>query len=1230
MALELPPSDVPFTERFHVLSRIGEGSMGVVYQLHDAQLQQSVAAKALRALDPEEIYRLKKEFRTLSSLRHPNLVRLHELFVGDEHCFFTMELVAGAGFVEHVRGRPGGTGNAAPDHERLRDALGQLASALGFLHGEGKIHRDVKPGNVLVEPTGRVVVLDFGLATDLVSKDSVHSRAGVLAGTFAYMSPEQMAGAALSPAADAYAVGVMLYEALTGRLPFEGPGLTGLLDREHRAPPSPRAIQPEVPEDLEGLTVDLLAPAPEDRPSSAEIAGRLNAGRLDSVRTQVAVQERVGLEALARDAFVGRETELEVLRRALTESAEVLGVVRVSGASGIGKTALVERFLAELDPAESAVFCCLCHPRETVPFKGVDGLVDGLARLLTHQEGDEIRSVLPRNAGALLRTFPVLGRVAELAAAADKAPPAAEPPERRRQAFEALRELVGRLAERQRLVLWIDDAQWGDADSGQVLRELCRGPDPPRLLLILSSRLDTEVAPGAEDAALLRELDEMELGARRLEVGPLGEAELRAVVEGVLGSRGRERLVAAVVEEAAGSPFLAIELARSSAEAGGGDDRTAGLKHLMAQRVESLGTAAREVLQHLAVAGHPLQERVLVSALGRPLERRWDLAQQRLIRLLPYSDGPALATYHDSITEAVLDAMPEARIRQLHRRLAGAFQGFPGLYDESLVDHFVAAGDVEAAGSAAYDAAEGALAASAFHQAVALYGRALDLDTDRCPRWLLLAKLAECSVNAGRGADSASRFLEAADELELLSPQDVQVAALRRRAAFEFLRSGLYTEGSETLRDAFRHLGMSYPDTTLRALYWILGGRARWRARRGLLGTRRGHAGPPPTPRQRESLELLWAAGQGHSFLDMTRGAAFQTVHASLALRLGDSRHLSRALSTEGLFVAWEKGTRSEKQSSELLLEAEQLAVESGDPAVRAHNMLMRSVTHLLSARWRQTLVLSEQGEALCLSECRGASWELASFHQNILAALTNLGELQLVGPRIESTLRQAVDRGDRFAMAILPIGPQNLAWLAADDPDEAERRIAGAVGPAFEERSYWYLYQAELARTQIDVYRGEPGAGIERVDRMWKSLRSGWMLRFPGVRCVLRDLRARCALAAAEQAPEGEARERLVRRAVKDSRRNRREPFAWFGPYVDRTEGVAAALSGDTVAAVTLLERSSIAFQHLEMGLHSAGVRFRLGALAPTPTTAAAQDASALWMREHGVLNPKRMAALC
>ena len=233
-----PPRLGPFA-----LARcLGRGASGTVYEATDARDGSVVAVKLLRRADAEAIARFKAEFRGLTHVAHDNLARLHELFAQGDAWYFSMELVRGDSFTAHVRAA------GACDVERLRCAMAQLLCAVHALHASGTLHRDLKPSNVLVTAEGRVVVIDFGLATAV---GAAHRPALRAHGTPPYMAPELDARLAPSPASDAYAIGVMLFQALTGRLPWNGTPAEVTRRRREQNALQARALWPEAPEDLE-------------------------------------------------------------------------------------------------------------------------------------------------------------------------------------------------------------------------------------------------------------------------------------------------------------------------------------------------------------------------------------------------------------------------------------------------------------------------------------------------------------------------------------------------------------------------------------------------------------------------------------------------------------------------------------------------------------------------------------------------------------------------------------------------------------------------------------------------------------------------------------------------------------------------------------------------------------------------------------------------------------------
>jgi eukaryotic-like serine/threonine-protein kinase len=198
---------------------LGAGGFGDVYHALDRANGGSVALKVLRHVDALTLLQFKREFRSVAQLVHPNLIRLYELIQDGECWLFTMELVEGSHLLDYVDRHRGAKRDAA-----LRRSFNQLATALEVLHDAGIIHRDIKPSNVMATPEGRIVLLDFGIAKQMAPvRDQITS---ALVGTPAYLAPERIEQGPALAASDWYSVGVMLYQALTGTLPFTGEGST--------------------------------------------------------------------------------------------------------------------------------------------------------------------------------------------------------------------------------------------------------------------------------------------------------------------------------------------------------------------------------------------------------------------------------------------------------------------------------------------------------------------------------------------------------------------------------------------------------------------------------------------------------------------------------------------------------------------------------------------------------------------------------------------------------------------------------------------------------------------------------------------------------------------------------------------------------------------------------------------------------------------------------------------
>ena len=307
---EPPSMSGLFAGRYQIERLVGRGGMGTVYRALDIMVGDVVALKVLDAAvtgATDQIEWFRREVRLARRITHPNVARTHDMGEQGGSHYITMEFVEGTTLQEVLRVRDGEAGEG--EGRRTRQALEPARAArvglsvcegLAAAHAAGVVHRDLKPANVLIERSGRVVLTDFGIARTL-SDENTGARTQGVVGTPLYMAPEQLSGLPVDVRVDIYAIGLILFEMMTGVLPFAGhTPIAAALARLTQPPPDPRSVRPGLPEPLAQLIVQCMAQKPEDRPASAtEVAERLRAWLLQSGESLMGVSTVTMLGAMA-------------------------------------------------------------------------------------------------------------------------------------------------------------------------------------------------------------------------------------------------------------------------------------------------------------------------------------------------------------------------------------------------------------------------------------------------------------------------------------------------------------------------------------------------------------------------------------------------------------------------------------------------------------------------------------------------------------------------------------------------------------------------------------------------------------------------------------------------------------------------------------------------------------------------------------------------------------------
>lgn len=1246
-----------------------------MYEVYDRERQGIVALKTLRQVDPAALYRFKKEFRALADVSHPNLVQLYELLNDGERWFFTMELVKGRTWSEFLFGtepsRHGSTEDRTPtvihldpeeelsdesgspepfelpaNPELLRGTLRQLVRGLIALHGAGKLHCDLKPSNVLLRRDGRLVLVDLGLVRDLMAQRIYESLEDDIVGTPAYMSPEQAAGLRVTEASDWYSVGVMLYEALTGRLPYTGTVMKILTDKQKLDPPAPVTLAPDVPEDLSALCLDLLQREPTHRPKGPEILERLGEGSDEPDPMPLG-------SSAAAAPFIGRQRHLEVLEQAFKDSRRGRTVALfVHGTSGMGKSALVHRFLEDLHLREedTVVLAGRCFQRESMPFKAFDSMIDTLSRYLRRLPRHEAAVLLPYNVLALARLFPVLLRVKAVAEAKRRVLEIPDSGELRRRAFSALRELFLRLSDRHPLVLFIDDLQWGDLDSAALLQELLRPPDPPPLLLIACFRSEEVLT-----SPLLRTFFSTELTRAATEVRELAVRELEPE-EGVTLARrllgessdtavpGAQTLAATIAREAGGNPFFIDALVRyaqavvargkSSSNAEAEEPREVGkatveravgeatVERAVLARLERLPPEARRLLGVLAVAGRPLPLSVAATAALIEEELQSALAALRalqLVRMRGARDAEEIEPYHDRIRQVVLGSMSPERSTAYHRSLARTLQTSGAGDPETLARHFREAGDYAAAAHYASQAADRAVEALAFDRAARLYREAVDLNTDRQRLPELKESLADALANAGRGAEAAQIYLAAADD----APES-RALELRRRAAEQFLISGRIDKGLATVRHVLRNVGIELPATPARAKTSLLWRRLRLRLR-GLRYRPRLAEEIPVSLALR--IDTCWAVSVGLGLVDPIRGMDFGTRALLLALDSGDLYRIARSLAIEVGYCAT-GGSRRRRRTEYLVRNSMRLSQEVQRPHALALSTLTAGVAAYLEGSWSQGLERLERAEELLRERCTGVTWELNTAVLFQLRCRLFQGSYAVIERRLPQLLREVQERGDLYAETNLRSRVTWVVWLVRDEPTLAEEEVSNCLErwsqQGFHLQHYWHM----IGTVEVGLYTGHCVGAWRALQPLWQQLESSLLLRIELTRLEGLHVKARCALAAAVQlGPEGGETAALLRTVARTLRALRKPGVGWSDALADLVEAGVLAFRGRRKASAKLLEKTVDRLEELDMALYAVAARRRLGQLRSGEAGALEVAKADGRMAEEGIKNPGALA---
>ncbi|PRP93874.1 hypothetical protein ENSA7_79150 [Enhygromyxa salina] len=930
--------------------------------------------------------------------------------------------------------------------------------------------------------------------------------------------------------------------------------------------------------------------------------------------------------------------ELELLGAAFDRVRERVAPVsvHVQGHSGQGKSALISQFLTSLRRDGDVVLLRgRCLERESVPYKGVDAVVDALSIYLRRLEAIEAARLQPRHVAPLLQLFPVLG---------DAWPDGArvmdvDPGELRRRGLAGLREVLARVGERHPLVVHVDDFQWADVDSARLITELMRPPDPPPMLLIISFRAEVD----EREALQLLTAAEAVSGrdVRALDIGPLSGDEARQLADALMRERDPERpdsgAAEAFARRAQGNPFYIGQMVQMVM----GDDAhtsstDASLDRLVARRIVALDRIQRRILATVAVAAGPTPLAVVLRACGadgsdddglatypegeletRPRSSASPVVPGRepaaialaiaalvdanlLLRHAAHDEpGPAgsqdgatlLEAAHDRIRFVAVGELSPAELRATHLALGEAFEALGGGESEALAEHFAVGGDEARALDYTQRAAADAAAALAFERSAQLYRRALTLvpgDQHERRRGLELA-LAEQLVDLGRGAEGAAMLLGLAPGAD--TPQASR--ELERRAASELVKAGYLDEGMDTITPVLRAVGIWHPRGTLMAIVGTLWNRL-------LLGIR-GYRFEPRQqsevpPQLLERIDTLLATKTGLSHHEAIFAGYQQSRAIRLALRAGEARRLIRCLVHD---AAIHVAIGRKQKGRALMAVARELVQGVSEPE---YHRVIEYVTanHLdHSGDWLGAAAEFEQLQER-LDESPNSGWIRGASTVQWMYVSKLLGRYELLRAQLPERVATARDLGNRHEHISLSalLAHTTAIYVGAGPESEFERcrRSLAELREQWQPRqiTFQHIIMA-MAEVEIALLAGDPGEAVEAAERVLGNTRARIVATMMPSHVDFYELRGRSRVRAALEGIDTQRSLGLVRHDLARLRRGHKPQVA---AQAIALEAALHSCLGDQSAAEAAWRSAAASFETLAMAAHLASVRARLAAL--------------------------------
>lgn len=676
-------SNKKLADKYDIQEKLGSGGMGIVYKAYDKENDRDVAIKILSPLKNKEENRsrLRREFRSLSNLEHPNIIKVYEYEIQSQNSYLVMEYLSGKNLIQWRKEQ------THVETDKILDIIYQICSALEYIHSSGIIHRDLKPQNLMFvdETHEKMKLMDFGLVhTSYDTQIITHT--GDMLGTPAYMSPEIISGKKADYRSDIYSLGIILYELLAGHLPFSG-NLFSVIYKQTNEPPPPLPSNLKIPKLLAKMLFKTLKKDPADRfQSVTEIIHILS----ELSPTQISEPSRKiprKADQIYQSNLTGRTDQLNKIHEILKKTMENPQILFIFGNFGSGKSRLMNEAIANFRDMNIKFLKIKLKKDETLAYNAISKITHKLIRLVFTKKYENLKMTLKDYAGEIIKVAPQLTNYEDFG---DISPSQAlGQAEDKLRLFESIRAFWVKCSREFAFAIIVDNLEFIDELSLEFLSYFIHNMNANPILLTFLGIKRNFSSPLKDAINTWQALS----NATTLSLKNLSKSDVKKMVQTMLyGVDVSENIIELIYRKTEGNPFFVTEVVKMIVEDGmiyqknakWRTDSTnkfripATIRDVVINRLEALDAEARKTLKFAAVIGFEFSFDVLLEIVKKDedglLDDIEELLRSELIKEIPHSAYDRYKFNSSAVQEVLYSSHNRRRLKLLHEKIAHAIE----------------------------------------------------------------------------------------------------------------------------------------------------------------------------------------------------------------------------------------------------------------------------------------------------------------------------------------------------------------------------------------------------------------------------------------------------------------------------------------------------------------------------------------------------------------------------